>query len=91
MAPLNTPGDTSRDILADPATPPPWWIAPVIAPPAGTVPAGTVPAATPAPVVPGAPKPFKEIIKGAKEIPGSGNVVARFVPEVGKSQQREVG
>lgn len=44
--------------------------APVIAPPAGTVPAGTVPAATPAPVVPGAPKPFKEIIKGAKEIPG---------------------
>ena len=44
--------------------------APVIAPPAGTVPAGTVPAATPAPVVPGAPKPFKEIIKGAKEVPG---------------------
>ncbi|MCY7389553.1 MAG: DUF5117 domain-containing protein, partial [Burkholderiales bacterium] len=44
--------------------------APASAPAAGTVPAGRVPAATPMPVVPGAPRPFKDIIKGAKEIPG---------------------
>ena len=44
--------------------------APTTAPPAGSVPAGTVPAATPAPVVPGAPRPFKDIIKGAKETAG---------------------
>ena len=44
--------------------------APTTAPPAGLVPAGTVPAATPAPVVPGAPRPFKDIIKGAKETAG---------------------
>ena len=46
-------------------SPPPTSVAP-----AGSVPAGTVPAATPLPVVPGAPRPFKDIIKGAKEIPG---------------------
>ena len=44
--------------------------APTTAPPAGSVPAGTVPAATPVPVVPGAPRPFKDIIKGAKETAG---------------------
>ena len=32
--------------------------------------AGSVPTATPAPVVPGAPRPFKDIIKGAKETVG---------------------
>ena len=44
--------------------------APTTAPPAGSVPAGTVPAATPLPVTPGAPRPFKDIIKGAKETAG---------------------
>lgn len=44
--------------------------APAAAPPAGAVPAGTVPPATPVPVVPGAPRPFKEVIKDAKETAG---------------------
>ncbi len=42
----------------------------VAAPPAGGVPAGTATAATPVPVVPGAPRPFKDVIKGAKETAG---------------------
>ena len=44
--------------------------APTTAPSVGSVPAGTVPAATPLPVTPGAPRPFKDIIKGAKETAG---------------------
>ena len=39
-------------------------------PPPATPPAAVPPAAVPAPVPPGAPKPFKEVIKEAKEIPG---------------------